>query len=133
MHIECADKTHYIVMHCSCDPHDPKMTHRHVYCFADLIEPPPRSRLRPGNRRTMSNTQFIYVSSPRSGKADAPTMLSAPSSSFETQVRLVAPPNTRNPSWKSLEMESQSINPGESGQCRAYLLFPTSAHILIFE
>jgi hypothetical protein len=35
---------------------------RHVCCFADLIEPPPRSRLRLGNRCIMSSTQIIRSS-----------------------------------------------------------------------
>jgi hypothetical protein len=42
MHVECADKTDYIVEHCDCDPkHPDDAFHRHVYEYEDLLDPPP--------------------------------------------------------------------------------------------
>lgn len=46
MHIECRDKTNYIVEHCDCDPDDPNdRRHRHIYHYEDLIDPPPLEAL----------------------------------------------------------------------------------------
>lgn len=105
LHVECADKTHSIVTHCDCDPNNPKLSHRHVYKFSDLLEPPPRSRLGldPGYTTSTMQTfsQFLYASSERTGKGTStsstqesqpvttPTTASDSSSSYDIQLRQV--------------------------------------------
>lgn len=46
LHVECADKTHYIVEHCNCSPSNPDMAHRHIFEYCDLLEPPTTGRVK---------------------------------------------------------------------------------------
>lgn len=111
MHIECPDKTHYIVMHCNCDPHDPETSHRHVYCLPDVIEPRTRKTLWIRSHRAMSSIKMVRRMAEANSRWKQESLLASPSqfsraskeeeSNSEIQVEYVAPPITSKFSWSS--------------------------------